>query len=71
MELISYYLLNISTLVTKSNYISLPDDTYRLVNSKKYGHIFGNSFAGNLPVDITNGQAIDRIFDQHKTEYHR
>ena len=70
-QFISYYLRNISTLVTKSNYIPLPDATYRLVESKKYRHILGTSFGGNLPVGLTIGQAIDRSFDQHKTEYHR
>ncbi len=58
-------------MATKSNYISLPDATYRLNNSKKYRHIHGTSFASNLPVDLTNGQGIDRSFDQHKPEYHR
>ena len=58
--------------MTKSNYIiCLPDAIYQLVNSKKYRHILGTSFAGNLPRNLTNGQAIDRSFDQHKTEYHR
>ena len=57
--------------MTKSNYIPLPDATYRLVESKKYRHILGTSFCGNLPVGLTIGQAIDRSFDQHKTEYHR
>ena len=57
--------------MTKSNYIPLPDATYRLVESKKYRHILGTSFGGNLPVGLTIGQAIDRSFDQHKTEYHR
>lgn len=70
-QFISYYLRNISTLVSTSNYIHLPDSTYRLVESKKYRHILGTSFGGNLPVGLTIGQAIDRSFDQHKTEYHR
>ena len=70
-QFISYYLRNISSLVTTSNYIPLPDATYRLVDSKKYRHILGTSFGGNLPVGLTIGQAIDRSFDQHKTEYHR
>ena len=70
-QFISYYLRNISSLVTTSNYIPLPDATYRLVDSKKSRHILGTSFGGNLPVGLTIGQAIDRSFDQHKTEYHR
>jgi len=70
-QFISYYLRNISTLVSTSNYIPLADSTYRLVESKKYRHILGTSFGGNLPVGLTIGQAIDRSFDQHKTEYHR
>ena len=70
-QFISYYLRNISTLVSTGNYIPLPDSTYRLVESKKYRHILGTSFGGNLPVGLTIGQAIDRSFDQHKTEYHR
>ena len=57
--------------MTKSNLIPLPDATYRLVESKKYRHIPGTSFGGNLPVGLTIEQAIDRSFDQYKTEYHR
>ena len=69
---LSFYMRNISTFVTTSNYIQLPDAaTYRLLNSRKYRHILGTSFGGNLPVGLTIGQAIDRSFDQHKTEYHR
>ena len=70
-QFISFYLKNISVLVSKSNYIPLPDATYRLVESKKYRHILGTSFGGDLPVGLTIGQAIDRSFDQHKTKFHR
>ena len=70
-QFIGFYLKNISSLVSKSNYIPLPDATYRLVESKKYRHILGTSFGGDLPVGLTIGQAIDRSFDQHKTEFHR
>ena len=38
---------------------------------KKYRHILGTSFGGDLPVGLTVGQAIDRSFDHHKTEFHR
>jgi len=68
---ISYYLRNLSRLVKQSNYIPLPDSTYRLVDSKMYRHILGTSFGGDLPVGLTIGQAIDRSFDQHKTKDHR
>lgn len=70
-QFISYYLRNIAKLVENSSYIPLPNATYRLVESKKYRHILGTSFGGDLPVGLTIGQAIDRSFDQHKTEYHR
>lgn len=70
-QFIGFYLKNISGLVTRSNYIPLPDATYRLVESKKYRHILGTSFGGDLPVGLTIGQAIDRSFDQHKTKFHR
>lgn len=68
---ILYYLRNLAKLVKKSNYIPLPDSTYRLVDSKMYRHILGTSFGGDLPVGLTIGQAIDRSFDQHKTKDHR
>lgn len=70
-QFISYYLRNISKLVRQNNYIALPDSTYRLVDSKLYRHILGTSYAGNLPVGMTIGQAIDRSFDQHKTDQHK
>ena len=70
-QFIGFYLKNINSLVSKSNYIPLPDATYRLVESKKYRHILGTSFGGDLPVGLTIGQAIDRSFDQHKTKFHR
>ena len=66
-----YYLRNISSLVNSSNYIPLPNSTYRLVDAKLYRHILGTSFGGDLPVGLTIGQAIDRSFDQHKTSAHR
>ena len=61
-QFISFGLKNSSGLVSKSNYIPLPDATYRLVESKKYRHILGTSFGGDLPVGLTIGQAIDRSF---------
>ena len=70
-QFVSYYLRNISSLVNSSNYIPLPDSTYRLVDAKLYRHILGTSFGGDLPVGLTIGQAIDRSFDQHKTSAHR
>ncbi|QNI94435.1 ABC-type phosphate transporter/ substrate binding component/ cyanobacterial-specific [Synechococcus sp. A15-127] len=70
-QFVSDYLRNISSLVNSSNYIPLPDSTYRLVDAKLYRHILGTSFGGDLPVGLTIGQAIDRSFDQHKTSAHR
>lgn len=70
-QFVSYYLRNISSLVNNSNYIPLPESTYRLVDAKLYRHILGTSFGGDLPVGLTIGQAIDRSFDQHKTSAHR
>ena len=70
-QFLRYYLRNVSSLVKQSNYIHLPDSTYRLVDSKLYRHVLGTSFGGDLPVGLTIGQAMDRSCDQHKTVYHR
>ena len=67
----SHYLRNIGSLVKRTNYIPLPESTYRLVDSKLYRHVLGTSFGGDLPVGLTIGQAIDRSFDQHKKPLHR
>jgi phosphate transport system substrate-binding protein len=68
---VSHYLRNMGSLVKRTNYIPLPESTYRLVDSKLYRHVLGTSFGGDLPVGLTIGQAIDRSFDQHKKPRHR
>ena len=70
-KFISFGLKNSSGWVSKSNYIPLPDASFLLVESKKYRHILGTSFGGDLPVGLTVDQAINRSFDHHKTEFHR
>ena len=68
---VSHYLRNMGSLVKRTNYIPLPESTYRLVDSKLYRHVLGTSFGGDLPIGLTIGQAIDRSFDQHKKPRHR
>lgn len=47
----------------EAGYITLPADTYRIVESKLYRHLIGTSFGGDLPVGLGIGEALRRSFD--------
>lgn len=53
-------------IVKAAGAIPLPETTYRLVETKLYRHVLGSSFAGDLPVGLTVGQALGRSFQQLK-----
>jgi phosphate transport system substrate-binding protein len=53
-------------LVDKAGDIPLPASTYQLVESKLYKRISGSSFAGDLPVGLSIGDALRRSFDANK-----
>jgi len=62
----AFLIRNAPSLVAKANYITLPESTIRLVETKLYRHVLGTSFGGDLPVGLTIGDALQRSFDQHK-----
>jgi len=46
--------------------IPLPPSTYRLVETKLHKVVLGSSFAGDLPVGLTIGEALRRSFDAER-----
>jgi phosphate transport system substrate-binding protein len=62
----SFLVRSAPALVSKANYIPLPESTIRLVETKLYRRVLGTSFGGELPVGLTIGDALQRSFDQHK-----
>lgn len=58
-------------LASKAGVVPLPDSTYHLVESKLYKRVTGSSFAGEIPVDLTIGDALRRSFDALKLPQYR
>lgn len=70
-KLITYTIRNGLRIVAKAGDIPLPESTYRLVESKLYKRITGTSFAGDLPVGLSIGEALRRSFDATKLPQYR
>jgi phosphate transport system substrate-binding protein len=65
----AFLIQNAPSLVAKANYITLPDSTIRLVETKLYRHVLGTSFGGDLPVGLTIGDALQRSFEHKRPEF--
>ncbi|MFN9069392.1 MAG: PstS family phosphate ABC transporter substrate-binding protein [Cyanobacteriota bacterium] len=62
----TYAIRNGLRIVGAAGDVPLPASTYRLVETKLYKRITGSSFSGDLPVDLSIGEALRRSFDANK-----
>jgi phosphate transport system substrate-binding protein len=65
-KFVTYAIQNGLNLVKQAGYIPMPSSTYMLVESKLYRHVSGTAFAGDLPVGLTTGQALQRSLESIK-----
>ena len=52
----------------RAGVIPLPQDTYRVVESKLYRHLIGTSFGGDLPIGLSISESIRRSFEQIRSK---
>jgi phosphate transport system substrate-binding protein len=62
----SYVVANGMKLSESAGAVPLPPSTYRLVETKLHKLVLGSSFAGDLPVGLTIGEALRRSFDAER-----
>lgn len=67
----TFFVRNGLRLVEQAGEIPLPSSTYQLVESKLYKRVPGSSFAGDLPVGLSIGEALRRSFDANKLPQYR
>lgn len=65
-KFVTFTVQNGLRLVKQAGYIPMPSSTYRLVETKLYRHVRGTAFAGDLPVGLTTGQALQRSLESIK-----
>lgn len=67
----TFFVRNGLRLVEQAGEIPLPSSTYQLVEAKMYKRLPGSSFAGDLPVGLSIGEALRRSFDANKLPQYR